>query len=380
MTNLTMVEGEFTRRFSGPPEHVVRAPGRVNLIGEHTDYNGGFVLPMAIDHEAVIAARRRSDRYVRVVALDLDATAEFSLDAIEHDEKQTWSNYVRGVALELERAGAKLPGLDLLVHSTVPVGSGLSSSAALEVSTATAFLSFVDTSMGGVDLALMCQRVENGFVGTKTGIMDQFISALARAGTALLIDCRTLTYEHVPLPKGAAVVVCDTTTRRGLVSSEYNTRRAECEDGARRMGVPQLRDVSVQEFERWEKLLPPVVARRCRHIVSEDARVLSAVEAMRSGNLTTMGRLMNESHESLKDDYEVSSPALDVMVEIARLQDGCFGARLTGAGFGGCTVNLVAEPAAAAFVAGVKRDYGIRQGVEPPVYICHPSQGASVLV
>ncbi|MCL4393766.1 MAG: galactokinase [Chloroflexi bacterium] len=381
MSNLESIQSEFLWRFAAPPEHVARAPGRVNLIGEHTDYNGGFVFPMAIDHEAVVAARRRSDRMVRLVAQDLGgATVEFSLDSIERDDAQSWSNYVRGVALELERAGAKLPGLDLMIHSTVPVGSGLSSSAALEVSSATAFLSFVDFDLSRVDLALMCQRVENEFVGVKTGIMDQFISALARAGTALLVDCRALTYEHVPMPKGAVVVVCDTTTRRGLVGSEYNARRAECEDGARRMGVPLLRDVSLADFERWKKQLPPIVAKRCRHIVTENARVLNAAAAMRSNDLATLGRLMNESHTSLKDDYQVSSPALDVMVEIARLQEGCLGARLTGAGFGGCTVNLVAEPAERAFVEGVKREYRKRQGVEPPVYVCHASQGAGVLV
>ncbi len=381
MNESKTIETEFLRHFGSPPEHIARAPGRVNLIGEHTDYNGGFVLPMAIDQAALIAARRRPDRRMRLVALDLGrAVSEFSLDAVERVETQTWSNYVRGVALELERAGARLSGLDVMIHSTVPVGSGLSSSAALEVCAATAFLAFGSFAMDKVQIAQLGQRVENDFVGAKTGIMDQFISAAARAGNALLIDCRNLAYTDVPMPAGAAVVVCDTTKRRGLVTSEYNTRRNECEEAARRMGVALLRDVTPAEFARWEPALPPVIARRARHVIGENDRVLQAVQAMRQGDLAAFGQYVNASHESLRDDYEVSCPELDTMVEIARRQPGCYGARMTGGGFGGCTVNLVAESAVPAFSAEVAREYRARTGLQPPIYVCHAAAGAEVLV
>ncbi|MBI4789299.1 MAG: galactokinase [Chloroflexi bacterium] len=373
------LESEFTNHFGAPPERVVRAPGRVNLIGEHTDYNGGFVLPMAIDREARIAARRRPDRRVRMVALDFGgAVSEFSLDAIEHVAEQTWSNYVRGVALFLQERGANLSGLDLVIQSNVPIGSGLSSSAALEVCAATTFQAFGGFSISQVETAQLCQKVENEFLGVQTGIMDQFISALAKAGHALLIDCRDLSYQHVPMPQGATVVVCDTTKRRGLVTSKYNTRRAECEEAARLMGVALLRDVSPTDLGRFETDMPPTVAKRARHVVAENARVLEAVAAMKQNNLPTFGTLMNQSHESLRNDYEVSCPELDTMVEIARQQPGCLGARLTGAGFGGCTVNLVADEHVAAFVANVAREYEARTGIRPPVYVCRPSAGASV--
>ena len=225
---------EFERHFGSPPAFVVRAPGRVNLIGEHTDYNDGFVLPIAIDHQVLIAARTRADRIVRMIALDFgSALSEFSLDAIERDDTCGWSNYVRGVALMLERRGIHLPGLDLVIHGDVPIGSGLSSSAATEVCAATMFQVASGFALEKVALAQLCQQAENEFVGVKSGIMDQFISTLARAGHALLIDCRDLSYQFVPLPRGASIVVCDTMKRRGLVASEYNTRRAECEEAVR---------------------------------------------------------------------------------------------------------------------------------------------------
>lgn len=380
MSDLEIVQTEFSRIFDLRPEHVVRAPGRVNLIGEHTDYNGGFVLPMAIDSAAFIAARRRPDRQVRMVALDFGGSrSEFSLDAITRDNVSRWGNYVRGVALVLEQRGVKLEGIDLAIHSTVPIGSGLSSSAALEVCAALAFLAFAQAAIDPVEIAQLCQKVENDFVGVKSGIMDQFVSVLAHAGHALLIDCRDLSYQHVPMPEGATIVVCDTKKRRGLVTSEYNTRRAECEEAARRMGVGLLRDVSVGEFAHWEPDLPPVVAKRARHVITENERVLHAVRAMQQDELVTLGRLMNESHSSLKDDYEVSSPELDLMVDIARHQAGCLGARLTGAGFGGCTVNLVQDDAVQSFVRNVAAGYKARAGIEPPVYVCEAALGASVI-
>ncbi len=380
MSDPLNLQEKFRKVFSAPAEHEFRAPGRVNLIGEHTDYNGGFVLPMAIDREARILARRRSDRTVRMVALDFNsAESAFSLNDITHDTRQPWSNYVRGVAAFLQQRGAQLPGMDLLIHSNVPIGSGLSSSAALEVCAATGFQFMIGLSIGSADTARLCQRVENEFVGVNTGIMDQFISALAEEGHALLIDCRDLSYQNVPMPAGATIVVCDTLKRRGLVSSEYNTRRAECEQAARTLGVPLLRDLSITDLSRMERVLAPVVAKRARHVVTEDARVLAAVEAMRANDLGTLGRLMEESHASLRDDYEVSCPELDTMVEIARHQPGCLGARLTGAGFGGCTANLVKNEAISAFISSVGREYKAKSGLDAPIYVCHATAGANVL-
>ncbi len=371
---------KFGQIFGARSEHEFRAPGRVNLIGEHTDYNGGFVLPMAIDREAHILARRRADRTVRLVAMDL-ASAEslFSLDDITHDVGQPWSNYVRGVAMFLRQRGAQLPGMDLLIHSDVPIGSGLSSSAALEVCAATGFQFMSGFFIGAVETARLCQQVENQFVGVNSGIMDQFISVLAREGHALLIDCLDLSYQNVPMPDGATIVVCDTLKRRGLVTSEYNTRRAECEQAARTLGVPMLRDLNISDLGRMEQVLPPVVARRARHVVTEDARVLAAVEAMRTNDLVRLGRLMDESHTSLRDDYEVSCPELDTLIEIALRQQGCLGARLTGAGFGGCTANLVQNEAIPAFVASVGREYKAKTGLDAPIYVCHAAAGANVV-
>ena len=381
MSSLQNLQTEFAKYFSASPDHIFRAPGRVNLIGEHTDYNDGFVLPIAIDREMLIAARKRDDRMVRMVAHDLESgRAEFSLDAlIEHDLKQKWSNYIRGVAWAMQQRGLQLTGVDVMMHGDVPIGSGLSSSAALEVCAATMFKEIGKLEIGDLEMVRLCQRAENDFVGVKSGIMDQFISALAQEGSALLIDCRDLSYQNVPLPRGVTIIVCDTAKRRGLVDSEYNTRRAECEQAARFFGVKALRDVSLENFVRREKDLPPTVAKRARHIITENARVLNAVEAAKRNDVQTFGALMNASHESLRDDYQVSCAELDTMVRIARRQPGCLGARLTGAGFGGCTVNLVDDNSVAAFTVNVAREYQAQTGLVPQVYACHAQAGASII-
>ena len=372
------IKTAFTETFAAPPTHIFRAPGRVNLIGEHTDYNDGFVLPIAIDREVLIAARKRDNRIVRMCALDFaSARSEFPLDSpITRDDANTWSNYVRGIAWVLQAHGATLPGIDLLIHGNVPLGSGLSSSAALEVCAATTFQAMGELVISKVEIARLCQRAENDFVGVKCGIMDQFVSALAQARHALLIDCRDLSYQNVPLPKGATIIVCDTGKRRGLVDSEYNTRRAECEHAARFFGVKALRDVSIEEFALREKELPPIIAKRARHVIAENARVLQAVDAAKRNDLERFGVLMNASHESLRDDYQVSCAELDAMVEVARKQSGCLGARLTGAGFGGCTVSLVADTASEAFIANVTREYQARTKLKPHIFVCHAVDGA----
>jgi galactokinase len=384
---LGILHHTFTQLFGVAPQHIYRAPGRVNLIGEHTDYNDGFVLPMAIDRAVYIAARPRADRVVRLCALDFqNARSEFALDAlIARDETNTWSNYIRGVAWTLQARGFTLPGLALAIQGDVPLDSGLSSSAALEVCAATTFVEMGGLEIGQAEIARACQQAESEFVGMKCGIMDQFISALARADHALVIDCRALSYQNVPLPRGAQIVVCDTMKRRGLVDSEYNTRRAECEQAVRllaaQLGKPlrALRGVSPEEFARYENDLPRVVAKRARHVITENARVLDAVAAAKRNDLATFGTLMNASHASLRDDYQVSCAELDAMVEIACQQRGCLGARLTGAGFGGCTVNLVEDDVVDAFISNVAREYHAHTGLSPQIFACRAMAGAGAV-
>ena len=379
------VRAEFERRFGAKPALVARAPGRVNLIGDHTDYNDGFVLPMAIDRAVWIALRPRRDGRVELHSLDFGETAGFTLDdpslragqARAHGEG--WVEYVRGVAWALGDAGLETgSGWEGVVAGDVPLGAGLSSSAALELAAARAFAGLARLPWEPARMAKLAQRAENAWVGVNCGIMDQLISAAGRAGHALLIDCRSLGTRAVPIPANAAVVVLDTATRRGLVDSAYNERRAQCEAAARFFGVPALRDVSVEEFERRAPELDELTRRRARHVVTEDARVLAAADALAAGDVAAVGRLMDASHASLRDDFEVSSRELDAMVEVARAQRGCFGARMTGAGFGGCAVALVEAAAAATFASDTAGRYERETGRRPAVYVCSASEGASL--
>jgi galactokinase len=374
----------FTQHFPGLAPRFFQAPGRVNLIGEHTDYNGGFVLPVAIDHQVLIAARPRTDDQVNLWSVSFQQASSFALKHITHDPTAPWSNYVRGVAWALQEKSFPLLGMDAVITGDVPIGSGLSSSAAMEVAAAVTFRALCGLDLPDVAMALLCQRAENEFVGMKCGIMDQFISTLGQRGHALLIDCRSLNYELAPLPTGVAIVVCDTMKRRGLVDSEYNARRRECEQGVELLrpylpGIQLLRDVTSADLARYGHLLPPAVLKRCRHVVSEDERTVQAVAALRAGQVAEFGRLMDESHISLRDDYQVSCRELDCMVELAHAAPGCLGARMTGAGFGGCTVNLVRAKDAAAFAQQVASRYAAEMGVNPEIYVCKASAGAGEL-
>jgi galactokinase len=374
----------FQSRFSGAPT-VVRAPGRVNLIGEHTDYNDGFVLPVAINRDVLMAVRPRPDRQVRLHSLNFDSSTEFDLDDIRRDEEATWGNYVRGVAQQLLGHGLALRGMEGVVEGNVPIASGLSSSAAMEVASAVAFQAVSGFELDRVQMALLCQRAEREYLGVQVGIMDQFISALGKQGHALFVDCRSLEYESVPLnAAGHVFMVADSRRSRELAGSEYNVRRAQCEEAVAglRKGLPgirALRDVSPSEFMRHSAGLDPVPARRARHVIYEDARVLEAIERLRAGDLVRFGELMNESHESLRFDYEVSSRELDVLVGAARSVDGCLGSRLTGAGFGGCTVSLVRAEAAEAFEQHVSREYREQTGHEAAIYVCTAEDGAGTV-
>ena len=381
---LRHLSAAFENKLGASPTRFFRAPGRVNLIGEHTDYNDGYVLPAAIGREVLMAVRPRPDRMVRAMSLQAEEPAEFSLDNIGFDTQVRWSNYLRGVAFLLEESDHRLEGMDALITSTVPVGSGLSSSAALEVCTGLALAAISGLELGPVELALLCQRAENEFVGVPCGIMDQFICVLAQQGNALQIDCRTLDYRPVPVGAEAAVVIVDSGVRRQLAGSEYHTRREQCEEGVRllREHLPQmraLRDVSLEDLERWGGELPEVVGARCRHVVSENERVVESTEALREGDLARFGKLMVASHCSLRDDYQVSCPELDVLVELAMAAPGAYGSRLTGAGFGGCTVSLVAREQASAFMRAVGEGYREQTGRAAEIYLTYPERGAQEL-
>lgn len=360
-------------------------PGRVNLIGEHTDYNDGFVLPVALKRDVRLLFRPRTDRYVRLYSLEYDGWSEFNLDALAHDDNVLWSNYVQGVAWSLAEAGLQLTGIDAVISGNVPKGSGLSSSAALEIATAHAFIHAAGQQgkLTGPQVAKAAQRAENVFVGVNCGIMDQFISMLGEENHALLIDCRSLDYQLVPFPEEASLVIGNTKASRSLASSAYNQRRQECENGVARLqqvlpAIKALRDVSSEQLEQHKALLTSVVYHRCHHVVSENERVLQTVAALERGDLAEVGRLMNASHESLRVDYEVSSEALDIMVDAMRSAPGCYGARLTGAGFGGCAIALV-EPGAEQGMADlIYEKYPKITNIWPEVYTTRASNGAYV--
>ncbi|MCL6509531.1 MAG: galactokinase [Anaerolineae bacterium] len=380
--NVAELIARFEQAFGRRPAFIARAPGRVNLIGEHTDYNDGFVLPMAIDRDVTIVGAPRDDRAVRLHSTNFGAEALFSLDHIEKASTNTWSNYVRGVADVLQQAGLALSGFDGVIHGEVPIGSGLSSSAAIEMATVMAFAAAgaggpSSPNLDGVQAARLAQRAENEFVGVNCGIMDQFISSLGKAGHALFIDCRSLDYALVPVPRGVTVLVVDTDAPRSLAASAYNERRAQCEHAAHAFGVRALRDVSVETFERRRSELPNLIAQRAAHVIHENQRVLDAVAALRAGDVATFGRLMNHSHDSLRDLYQVSSKELDAVVDIARSVPGVHGARMTGAGFGGCAIALVEDGRVGELTQAIERDYPQRTGRQPKVYPCVASDGAS---
>ena len=374
----TTVTLEFQKLFGTSPTHLVRAPGRVNLIGEHTDYNDGFVLPMAIHRAVWIALRPRTDRRVLIHSLNFPNPADFSLNDIQPG-KEDWIEYVKGVAWALQQEGHRLKGWEGVLAGDVPVGAGLSSSAALELATARAFATVSNLDWKPARMALLSQKAENKWVGVNSGIMDQMISASGKKGHALFIDCRSLETRPVPLPPRTAVIVLDTATRRGLVDSAYNERRAQCETAARHFGVPALRDVSIEDFLARAGELDPIVRTRARHVITENQRTLEAVTAMENGDAPWLGQLMNASHESLREDYEVSSAALNAVVNVARQQEGCYGARMTGAGFGGCAVALVEVDRAAIFSQKVEKEYQAATGLKPNIYVCSAENGAEVV-
>jgi galactokinase len=365
---------EFQRRYHAVPR-IFRAPGRVNLIGEHTDYNDGFVMPVAIDYCTLAAAAPRRDRKVVAHSLTLGATGDFDLDLVQ--PSGTWLDYVAGTAWALQARGARLTGANLLFASSVPIGAGLSSSAALEVSAALALLAVSGAVVPTLEIARACQRAENETVGVGSGIMDQFVSCHARAGHALLLDCRSLAHEALPLPPGVALVIANTMARHELADGEYNRRRADCEAACRALSIPALRDITPAQLLLRADELTDRVRRRARHVVEENERVLQAAQALREADCRRLGQLMYASHRSLATDYEVSCQELDIMVQLAASIEGVWGARMTGGGFGGATVNLVATEAVPQFCRALAQRYCDRTGIEPAIYVTEATAAAA---
>lgn len=367
----------FSERFGEPAPTLIRAPGRVNLIGDHTDYADGFVLPLAIDRAIWLALRPRYDRTVRVWAELPGAWAEFDLDALSR--RRGWSAYLEGVAHILAESGAPTAGFEGVLTSDLPAGAGLSSSAALEMAAARAFAEVAAHPWDPVAMAVVGRRAENEWVGMQCGIMDQLICATGRAGHAMLIDCRSLARRPVAIPNSVAVVVLDTTTRRDLVESAYNERRAACDAAASAFGVAALRDLDTATLRAGAHRLSPTVHRRARHVVNENAATLAAAAALERGDVARAGALMNASHASLADDYQVSSLELDAMAAAARAAPGCHGARMTGAGFGGSVVALVAAARVESFTRSALRSFRTATGLAGTAMEVTPSDGVAVV-
>lgn len=387
MKTLQALRAKFEDNFGMPPR-LFRAPGRVNLIGEHTDYNDGFVLPAAIDFSTTVAAAARGDRKLVVCSLDFNEQFEFDLDNLPSQRAGKWFDYVVGVAWALGKRAA-LRGANLMIRGEVPIGAGLSSSAAIEVSTALALIAVSGDKeakkISRAEIAKLCRRAENEFVGAQVGIMDQFVSCAAERSHALLLDCRSLEYQLVPIPPGLRLVICNTMVKHDLATGSYNQRRAECEEGVKVFAthdsrITALRDVTPEVFKKHAREMTDTVRKRCEHVIRENARVLAAVECLRQADLAGLGKLMSESHASLRDLYEVSCAELDAMVESARDLLGCIGSRMTGGGFGGCTINLVQSEHAQNFVSAVAERYERATGIKPEIHLCTAEDGATELL
>jgi len=382
---VTVSKAELTQRFVsefGAQPKVFAAPGRVNLIGEHTDYNDGFVLPCAIGFLTRVAISPRDDRRLVLLSDGFEDRFEFDLEKLPQARLGAWCDYVLGVAVTLQGVEPIASGANVMVHGEVPIGAGLSSSAAVEVASALALMSLNGTTFPMPQVARLCQRAENTFVGARVGIMDQFVSCLGKAGHALRLDCRSLDFELVPIPPSVRLVICNTMVKHELSGGEYNRRREECDEGVRILkqwypGIRALRDVSVEPFEAHAADLPEIIRNRCRHVVTEIRRVMEGSQALNAGDLELFGNLMRASHASLRDLYQVSCEELDVMVESAEGLPGFWGGRMTGGGFGGCTVNLVDAKETGRFVREIKARYQEKTGIQPDVYVCSAADGAS---
>jgi galactokinase len=390
MNLIDQIAAQYQEKFGKAPAHISRAPGRVNLLGEHVDYNDGFVLPAAIDRATYIAFSPADSDHSTLVAADFDQQASFSAETVssktqvDSSPMPEWTYYPAGVMWALGEEKLSTPPMNAIFTSNIPRGSGLSSSASVEMAFMIAWQKLGGWTLPPMKRALLGQKAENKYVGVNCGIMDQFASACGVENKLLLLDCRSLEWEPTPLPKNVAIVIADTTVRRKLTSGEYNNRRSACEEAVRLLqknlpGIKSLRDVSVDDFHRLSASLPEVVRQRAAHVVEEIERLKLALPLLKSGDVQGFGRLMNECHVSLRDLYEVSCPELDVMVRVAQSLDGCYGARLTGAGFGGCTVNLVALEKAEGFAKSLAAGYEAETKLHPEIYITSASNGAELI-
>ncbi len=384
---LTELRQAFSRQFPAhkTPPRIFRVPGRTNIIGEHTDYNDGFVFPAAIDRATWIAIAPRTDRLLIIHSEHFNETIEFNLDESAPAPRKHWSDYVRGVAVMLQKNGIAVKSADILIRSDVPLGAGLSSSASLEVAAAIALTAQANRELPKLEIAQLCQRAENEFVGAHVGIMDQFVSCFGKSDHAIFLDCRSLSHEAVPLPTNIRLIVCNTMVKHEIASGAYNERRKNCEEAAAILAkvIPEiraLRDVTTNQLQTHANLLPDVLYRRARHVVTENARVLAARDALINNDLETLGALMQKSHASLRDDYEVSCNELDVMAALANNFPGCVGARMTGGGFGGCTINLVRATEVEQFAIHLREGYQGGTGIAPEIYSCAAADGASEIV
>lgn len=371
----------FVQHFQQQPTSMIRSPGRVNIIGEHTDYNEGFVLPMALTCATWLAIYPRDDRRIVMRSDNVHENIVLDLQNLQRPQQNVqWQDYVAGVAHMLQEAqGHALKGFDAVVIGDVPMGAGLSSSASFELAVAKALSEVNRLNWDPTQMALLCQKAENHWVGVNCGIMDQLICAAAVQGHACMIDCRDLSVTPVPLPEHTTIVIMDTMTRRGLVDSTYNERRNQCEQVAKQLGVKFLRDVDLETLCQHQASLDPLAYRRAHHVVSENARVLEAVGAMRANDAIALGHLMVDSHHSMNQDFEITNDQLNIMVNIALSTPGCFGARMTGGGFGGCAVALVADDQVVAFIDGVAQQYEQQAQLKPAIYISKPMSGCSVV-
>lgn len=382
MEQLSKVTTGFAEAFSTPAEFVIKAPGRVNLIGEHTDYNDGFVLPCAIEYATLVAVSARTDNLINVIALDYAGESDqFNLDEpIEFIDSKMWANYVRGVVSELIKRGHSLQGCNIAITGNVPQGAGLSSSAALEVGIADSFNQLCKLEISKQDLALISQAAENNFVGCACGIMDQLISASGKDGKALGIDCRTLELTDVSIPSGMTILMVNSNVKRGLVDSEYNTRRQQCEQAAKFFGVSHLRDVSVTQFEANKQALDPLVAKRAEHVIYENQRTLDAMDAFNHSDIKLISQLMRQSHESMKSLFAITTPQIDFLVDLIHAEIGdTGGVRMTGGGFGGCIVALVADDAVNGVIALIEKNYHKQTGLHESIYSSRPVKGVALV-
>lgn len=378
MSRFDQLTTQFVAQFQQQPTALVHGPGRVNLIGDHTDYNDGFVLPAAINFGTDIAATARDDRMVNVLAIDCDGEfGSFSLDDIQFNQDKMWLNYVAGTLQALLTVFPNIKGADLVVSGNVPQGAGLSSSASFEIAILKTFSTLFDLELDGVKAALLGQKAENEFVGCNCGIMDQLVSAMGKESNAMLLDCRALTFEHAPIPDNMALVIINSNVKRGLVDSEYNTRREQCEAVAQFFARPALRDVSLAELEAAQSDIEPILYKRAKHVVSENARTTMALIALKANDMAKMSELMRGSHLSLKDDFEVTTPEMDYLVEIVHeVLGNQGGVRMTGGGFGGCVVALAPTDKVDEIKSVVAQNYQSKTGLKEDIYVCIAKDGA----